>query len=176
MRCCDHSPELLIVQEMRSLAGLVPAADLQAEHKLAVPVSKFLLRKGQRVTFAPDLQAENKRLEMRVSRARLDVQKVAGAYNALSQGLARRQDKIRIMDKTVERMACSRFNALMWKKGHMGHLKLRRAERKLEIKVTIKGDTAGGVEKDLKSLSGEIRRERTMSFAAKPRICNAFMC
>ena len=85
----------------------------------------------------------------------MDSQKIGAAYNALQSGWTRRQDRLKILDKTVEKMACTRFNQLMWKKGHMGSLKLLRKERRLEIKVTIKGDNAGGVEKDLKSLSGE---------------------
>lgn len=101
------------------------------------------------------VQAENKRLEARAQRAKMDSQKIGAAYNALQSGWTRRQDRLKILDKTVERMACTRFNQLMWKKGHMGSLKLLRKERRLEIKVTIKGDNAGGVEKDLKSLSGE---------------------
>lgn len=85
----------------------------------------------------------------------MDSQKIGAAYNALQSGWTRRQDRLKILDKTVEKMACTQFNKLMWKKGHMGSLKLLRKDRRLEIKVTIKSDNAGGVEKDLKSLSGE---------------------
>ena len=99
-------------------------------------------------------QAENKRLSAKAQRAKMDSQKIGAAYNTLQAGWIRRQGKLKILDKTVERMACMKFNTLMWKKGHTGSLKLKRSERKLEIKVCIKGDNAGGVEKDLKSLSG----------------------
>lgn len=85
----------------------------------------------------------------------MDSQKIGAAYNTLQAGWTRRQDKLKILDKTVEKMACMKFNALMWKKGHTGSLKIKRNDRKLEIKVCIKGDNAGGVEKDLKSLSGK---------------------
>ncbi|KAK9825963.1 hypothetical protein WJX74_001617 [Apatococcus lobatus] len=112
-----------------------------------------------------DVEAENQRLEARAQRARMDSQKIGTAYNALQAGWIRRQDKLKILDKTVEKMACQKFRGLMWKKGHAGSLKIRRQERKLEIKVCIKGDNAAGVEKDLKSLSGGERSFTTVAFS-----------
>ncbi|KAK9864201.1 hypothetical protein WJX84_000180 [Apatococcus fuscideae] len=112
-----------------------------------------------------DIEAENKRLESKAMLARLDAQKIRAAYSSLARGLQRRTDKLKILDKTVERSTCTNFNKLMYKKGHMGNLKVNRQDRKLQIKVAIKGDASGGVEKDLKSLSGGERSFTTVAFS-----------
>ncbi|KAL3161007.1 hypothetical protein ABBQ38_009393 [Trebouxia sp. C0009 RCD-2024] len=96
--------------------------------------------------------------------------KLQSTYYMLKTACEKRMFDLHRIDRALEESVNTRFNFYMYKKGHTGMIKVKRATEEkpgtLEIKVRIGGHGANtGNVKDLKQLSGGEKSYTTVAFA-----------
>ncbi|DBA94579.1 TPA: hypothetical protein ACH3X1_002162 [Trebouxia sp. C0004] len=98
------------------------------------------------------------------------LQRLQKTYYLLRSACDKRMSDLHRIDRALEESVNARFNFYMYKKGHTGMIKVKRATEEkpgtLEIKVRIGGNEAKtGNVKDLKQLSGGEKSYTTVAFA-----------